>query len=141
MSLAFIAFAIGFSASDLTFFTSASSFAAGVHVIFGTEFLAISSSWSFTCSRMPACATLSASTTSASEISSAPPSTIRTESAEPATVMSMLENSSCWNVGLRTHWFSIRPTRTAAIGPCHGTSDIDSAAETPIRAGMLASFS
>jgi hypothetical protein len=42
------------------------------------------------------------------------------ESAEPATIMSMSENSSAWNVGLSIHFPSTRPTRTPAIGPFHG---------------------
>ena len=35
------------------------------------------------------------------------------ESAEPLTTRSMVENSSCWNVGLRIQFPSTRPTRTA----------------------------
>ncbi len=77
---------------------------------------------------MPFCATLSASSTSASEISSEPPSTMTIESAEPLTTRSMLENSSCWKVGLRIQLPSTRPTRTAASGPFHGTVERLSAA-------------
>ena len=70
---------------------------------------------------IPFCATLSASSTSASEISSEPPSTITIESAEPLTTRSSVENSSCWKVGLRIQLPSTRPTRTAPSGPFHGT--------------------
>ena len=72
-------------------------------------------------SRMPFCATFSASSISPSEISSEPPSTMTIESAEPLTTRSMVENSSCWNVGLRIQFPSTRPTRTAPSGPFHGT--------------------
>ncbi len=41
----------------------------------------------------------------------------------------MVENSSCWKVGLRIHLPSTRPTRTAAIGPFHGTVETLSATE------------
>ena len=60
---------------------------------------------------------------SASVTSSAPPSTITIESSEPATTRSMSVYSSCWKVGLRIQLPSTRPTRTAAIGPFHGTVD------------------
>ena len=33
-----------------------------------------------------------------------------------------MENSSCWKVGLRIQLPSTRPTRTAAMGPFHGTA-------------------
>ena len=68
-------------------------------------------------SRMPFCATLSASSISASETSSEPPSTMTIESAEPLTTRSMVENSSCWKVGLRIQLPSTRPTRTAGQRP------------------------
>ena len=90
---------------------------------------------------MPFCATLSASTISASDTSSAPPSTITIESEETLTTTSMVENSSCWNVGLRIQFPSTRPTRTAASGPFQGTGDRLSAAEAAITPSMSASFS
>ena len=92
-------------------------------------------------SRIPFCATLSASSTSASEISSDPPSTITMESAEPLTTRSIVENSSCWKVGLRIQLFSTRPTRTAARGPFHGTTERLSAAAAAMTPRMSASFS
>ncbi len=61
--------------------------------------------------------------TSSSLTSSAPPSTIMIESFEPATTSSMSLYSSCWNVGLSTQLSCMRPTRTAAIGPCNGIFD------------------
>ena len=42
------------------------------------------------------------------------------ESFEAATTISRSENSSCWNVGLRTHFSWMRPMRVAAIGPANG---------------------
>ncbi len=90
---------------------------------------------------MPLCATSRPFTISASVSSSAPPSTITIESAEPDTTMSTSENSSCWNVGLRIQAPSTRPTRTAAMGPFHGTWDMVSAAEAAVTPSTSASFS
>ena len=63
------------------------------------------------------------------------------DSREPETVRSTSENSSCWNVGLRIQAPSTRPTRTAAIGPFHGTFDSDSAVEAATTPSTSASFS
>ena len=90
---------------------------------------------------MPFCATLSASSISASEISSEPPSTMTMVSAEPLTTRSMVENSSCWKVGLRIQLPSTRPTRTPASGPFHGTLERLSAVEAATTPRMSASFS
>ena len=63
------------------------------------------------------------------------------ESAEPVTTRSMLENSSCWKVGLRIQLPSTRPTRTPAIGPSHGIGEMASAAEAASTPSTSASFS
>ena len=90
---------------------------------------------------MPFCATLSASSISASETSSEPPSTITIESAEPLTTRSMVENSSCWKVGLRIQLPSTRPTRTPASGPLNGIGERLSAVEAATMPSTSASFS
>jgi hypothetical protein len=90
---------------------------------------------------MPFCATLSASSISDSETSSEPPSTMTIESAEPLTTRSMVENSSCWKVGLRIQLPSTRPTRTAAKGPFHGTEERLSAVDAATTPSVSASFS
>ena len=90
---------------------------------------------------MPFWATFKASSISASETSSEPPSTITIESAEPLTTRSMLENSSCWKVGLRIQLPSTRPTRTAASGPFQGTVERPSAVAAATTPRTSASFS
>src|SRR2546427_8885128 len=59
----------------------------------------------------------------------------------PDTTMSTSENSSCWKVGLRIHAPSTRPTRTAAMGPFHGTLDMVSAARSEEHTSELQSQS
>jgi len=128
-------------ATSRTRATSGAGGATLVHSILGWRVSATSSSAASSSSRMPRCATSSALTISPSVSSSAPPSTITIESREPETVRSTSENSSCWNVGLRIHAPSTRPTRTAAIGPFHGTTDIVNAAEAAVNPSTSASFS
>jgi len=77
----------------------------------------------------------------ASVNSSAPPSTMTIESRDPETVRSTSENSSCWKVGFSIHAPSTRPTRTAAIGPFHGTLESDSAVEAATTPRTSESFS
>src|SRR5213593_2525078 len=117
------------SASCFTRATSAAGGSTLVHSILGWRMSATSSFAASSSSRMPLCATSRHFTISASVSSSAPPSTITIESFEPDTTMSTLENSSCWKVGFRIQAPYTRPTRTAAIGPFHGTWDMVSAAE------------
>ncbi len=90
---------------------------------------------------MPFWATLSASSISASLTSSAPPSTITMDSGLPLTVRSMVENSSCWKVGLRIQFPSTLPTRTAASGPFQGMDERLSAMEAAVTPRTSASFS
>ena len=111
------------------------------HSIFGTLCFSSSSSWTATSSCSPFCATLRASTISASEISPAPPSTIMMESFVPLTTTSTSENSSCWKVGFRIHFPSTRPTRTPASGPANGIFEEASANEAATIPSTSASFS
>ncbi len=137
-----MAVAIWDSASSRIFSTMPASCSALVQAIFGfLSALSMTCFWRPMISLIPFCATFNASTTSASEISSEPPSTIRIESAEPLTTRSSVENSSCWKVGLRIQFPSTRPTRTAASGPFHGTVERVSAAEAATTPRMSASFS
>jgi len=82
-----------------------------------------------------------ASVMSASLTPSQPPSTITTPVLEPATMMLMSQRSQSWSGGLIVNWPSMRPTRTAAIGPAKGMSEMWIAAEAPIMARVSASFS
>jgi len=137
----FIASATRGSASALTRATRSAGGSALVHSIFGTLCCASRSCCSATSSCRPFCATLSASTISASAISPAPPSTIMMESAVPLTTMSTSENSSCWKVGLRIHFPSTRPTRTPASGPANGIFELASAKLAATIPSTSASFS
>ena len=142
LSFWLIAASMRFSAAFVTVFLTSSGISVPVHAIFsGRSTFLRSSSCIVTSSPIPFCATLSASTISASETSSAPPSTIMIESAEPATIMSMSENSSAWKVGLSTHFPSTRPTRTPAIGPAHGILLALSANEVAMSPSTSWSFS
>src|SRR6266516_2916180 len=87
------------SASALTRATSSAGGSILVHSILGWRISATSSLAASKSSRMPLCATSRPFTISASVSSSAPPSTITIESAEPDTTMSTSENSSCWHLG------------------------------------------
>jgi len=78
---------------------------------------------------------------SASDTSSAPPSTIMMASALPATMMSSSLYSSCWKVGFSTHCPWMRPMRTAAIGPSKGMRDSISDMLAPVMPSTSASFS
>src|SRR5947209_4248644 len=120
------------SASSLTRATRSAGGSTLVHSILGCRMSATSSVAAASSSRIPLCATSSPFTISGSVSSSAPPSTMTIESAEPDTTMSTSENSSCWNVGFKIQAPSTRPTRTAAMGPFQGTLDISSAAEAAV---------
>ena len=65
-------------------------------------------------------------------ISSAPASIIVIFSSVPATVRCNLDFLFCSSVGFTTISLSTYPTCTAAVGPPHGISDIDNAADVPI---------
>ena len=142
MSLALIACAIADSAASVARPCSTGSISLLVQASLGTA-PALSISWrcSPISSLIPFCATLSASRISASDTSSEPPSTMTIESAVPLTTRSMVENSSCWKVGLRIQLPSTRPTRTPASGPFHGTGERLSAVEAATTPRMSASFS
>ena len=90
---------------------------------------------------MASCAALIACSRSSSETSFASPSTIVMESSEPATTSSKSASSSWLMVGLMRYSPLIRPTRTVAIGPAKGISEITSAAEAPNPAKTSGSFS
>ena len=68
---------------------------------------------------------------SSSETSFAPASIITTFSAVPATVSSRRLFSLWAAVGLMMYSPSTSPTKTPAIGPFHGISEIDSAIDAP----------
>jgi hypothetical protein len=142
LSFWLIAASMRFSAAFVTVFLTSSGISTPLHAIFSIlpSFLR-SSSCIETISPMPFWAILRPSTMSSSETSRAPPSTIMIESAEPATTMSMSENSSAWNVGLRSHFPSTRPTRTPAIGPVHGIRLALSANDVAMRPSTSWSFS
>ncbi len=77
---------------------------------------------------------------SSSETSWEPPSTMVIPTAVPATVISRRALAHCWKVGLTTYWPSICATRTAAMGPAKGMSEMWTAAlaaTTPIMSGGL----
>jgi hypothetical protein len=71
----------------------------------------------------------------------APASTIMIASRVPETTRSSSDSASWLNVGLTTNSPSIRPTRTAPIGPWNGISLIVSAADAAMVPRMSGSFS
>ena len=87
------------------------------------------------------CARRMASRTMSSGSSRAPASIINTPARVPATTRSSLLSASSAYVGLITKRPSTYPTRVAPIGPSKGMSDIVSAAEAPLIAGMSRGFS
>ena len=82
-----------------------------------------------------------ASIKSASGISSAEPSNMTMFDSLPTYTRSRSLDSICSWVGLATNPPSMRPTRTAPIGPANGRSLIISAAEAPLIDRMSESFS
>ena len=82
-----------------------------------------------------------ASSTTSSESSCAPASTIMTASCEPATVRFSVETARCSSVGLMTNSSLTRPTRTPAIGPSNGMSETVSAALAPIMPAISGALS
>ena len=82
-----------------------------------------------------------ASINSSSVMSFASPSTITMVCSFPDTIISISESSICDRVGLMTNSPSIRPTRTVAIGPLKGISEIINAADAPKPASVSAIFS
>ncbi len=82
-----------------------------------------------------------ASSSSSSEISWPPPSTMTTPSRLPATTRFTSLWASWLPVGLQTHWPWTLPTRTPAMGPWKGMSEICRAAEAPQMARTSGSFS
>ena len=87
---------------------------------FGLPASACSSSCAAQSLRMFSWASSSASSRTSSEICSAPASTIVMASAVPQTIRSRVESTMSGIVGLTTSWSSMRPTRTAPIGPEEG---------------------
>ena len=81
-----------------------------------------------------------ASSISSSLISFASPSTITMESSDPATINSIEHLSISEMVGLTINCPSNFPTRTEAIGPSKGISDIPNAVDAPTAARTSASF-
>ena len=81
-------------------------------------------------------ASSSASSRTSSEICSAPASTIVMASAVPQTIRSSVESTMSGMVGLTTSSPSMRPTRTAPIGPKKGSGDSTRAADAPLMARM-----
>ncbi len=71
----------------------------------------------------------------------APASTIMIASRVPETTRSSSESASCEMVGLTTNSPSMRPMRTAPMGPWNGISEIVSAADAAIVPRMSGSFS
>ena len=87
------------------------------------------------------CPKRSASSTAASETCFAPPSTMTSALAEPATMMLRSAASiSAW-VGFAISLPSTRETRTAAIGDGNGTSESITAADAPTNASTSVSYS
>ena len=83
------------------------------------------------------CAPASASRSISSGTSSAPASTIVKPSFVPTTTKSsLLSFSTSVSVGLTVSSSSIRPTRTAPIGPRKGSGEIISAADAPLMQRM-----
>ena len=82
-----------------------------------------------------------ASKNSSSVISFASPSTITMVFSFPETIISISDSSICVRVGFTTNSPLIRPTRTVAIGPLNGISEIISAADAPTPANVSAIFS
>ena len=81
-----------------------------------------------------------APTNTSSGISFDSPSTITTESSLPATTISSSVSSNCSIVGFNINSLLILPTRTPAIGPSNGISEIDSAADAPVIAKTSPGF-
>ena len=77
---------------------------------------------------------------SVSLTSSEPASTIIRLSRVPAMTRLMSLPSSSWKVGFTRNSPSMRPTRAPAIGPANGMSEMASAADAPIIAGMSESL-
>ena len=86
------------------------------------------------------CARLSPARISGSGTCFAPPSTITSAPRLPATTRSMSHSALSSGVGLTIQRSAIRPRRTAAIGPRNGISEIASAADAPMNAGMSGVF-
>ena len=123
LSAALMACAIACSAAFCARPWSSESIVGPLHLLGLGPALSISWRSSLIVSWMPFCATLSASRISASETSlSEPPSTMTIESAEPLTTRSMVENSSCWKVGLRIQFPRPGP-RARRRGACPGTGE------------------
>ena len=86
------------------------------------------------------CANISASMTSASLASAAPPSTITMASFEHATIMSRSACACCSNVGKITNSPLMRATRMPASGPLQGMSERCTAALAPVSAMTSVGF-
>ncbi len=76
-----------------------------------------------------------------SDTSLAPPSTITMASRDAAMMTSRSASARWASVGFATNWPPTRPTRTPAIGPLNGMSEIWSAADAPVSARTSVSFS
>ena len=104
--------------------------------IFGFPLSALNSSIMAMTSWKALCPKFTASNIFSSDSSFASDSTIKTEVVVPATIRSRVLPLSSSLLGFKTNSLLINPTLEAATAISNGASEIDKAAEAPIKAGI-----
>src|SRR5660398_248260 len=120
--------------------TKSGSAVRGANSILGTPTSRTHSSIAATCFLIASCATSSPATTSSSETSRHPASTMLMASAEPDTMISIGLTSLSASVGLTTQDPSTLPNLSVPSGPWKGALEMDRAADAPSMASVSYGF-